>query len=388
MTTFPDAPPIGGAFKLGYAEVTPSFKFGGTLDNSKLEEKHAPRSLSEVVGQSDAIAELSDWLANPHPIAFLLHGPTGTGKSTVARIVAATFGLDKHSPDYHEITSGTQDGASVETILDSFRFAPWNGGWRVVVVEESDRMTEKASHLWLSALDHIPSKTVILFTTNDIGKFPDRFLHRCIRLQFKGDARSLKQDAQTLINSVWSKEMGTDAEPPDFNDLPDLIDRSGLLSFRNVVASLGPRLRALKRTMPAGPATVAMSTPVGPPTVPVVASKPFKMPGPKRAVVKPPTVNPGPLKRSARDTRDWNDLIARREVLEVEREDLEDECVVVYDRWDRTKQLRAEAPRGTKSTFDTILRGLDDDKCRLGSRIIEIDAELKLIRADLKRLEP
>ena len=214
MTATLDPPPIPG-FRLGYPERTPPLPFTAAIDNARLEDKHQPRALDEIVGQDDAVEAVRDWLADPCPVAFLLHGPTGTGKSTMADVIVRSVGLDRQSVDYHRIESGQQDGKAVDVVIDSFRFDPWGGGWRAVIIEEADAITASAAMLWLSALDRIPKRTVLVFTTNHIDKMPDRFLHRCRRLRFAGDAATARLAAQTLIDRVWRAELGTlDGAPP------------------------------------------------------------------------------------------------------------------------------------------------------------------------------
>ena len=64
--------------------------------------------------------------------------------------LAAELGLDENSVDFTKITSGQQDGRTIEALISTFRFLPWGGGWRVMVVEEADMITPQAAKLWLS----------------------------------------------------------------------------------------------------------------------------------------------------------------------------------------------------------------------------------------------
>ena len=69
------------------------------------------------------------------------------------------------------VKSGTQDAETVERVLKGLRYTPMCGsGWKVVVCDEADLMSPKAGQLWLSALEDLPPKSVIVFTTNQDRK--------------------------------------------------------------------------------------------------------------------------------------------------------------------------------------------------------------------------
>lgn len=107
-------------------------------------------------------------------------------------------------------------------------------------------MSAKAQALWLSALEDLPPRCVVIFTSNHPDKFQRRFLDRCEHYAFRSNADVLRQDAQSLVNAVWHAETGrTDA--PDVSSLPGVVDKNGCLSFRAVVQGLNPLLRSARR---------------------------------------------------------------------------------------------------------------------------------------------
>ncbi len=66
-----------------------------------------------------------------------------------------------------EIPSGTQDGRAVEDLLRLMHLRPMAGsGWKVVIINEADRMTPQAEVMWLDGLrsEKLPAKTVVVFT--------------------------------------------------------------------------------------------------------------------------------------------------------------------------------------------------------------------------------
>lgn len=210
-----------------------------------LAEKYRPRSLDEMVGQGCAVFRLQAFLEAPYSTAFLFEGPTGVGKTTAALCLAAELGAVEFG-GLDVIKSGSQDADAVLHALNQLRFTPMLGsGWKVLVVDEADYMSPKAAQVWLSALEDLPPRSVIIFTTNNPGKFPDRFLDRCERVAFEDDAAAHAQDAQALADRVWHGETGR-RDAPRAADLAGVADGAGRLSYRRVVRALEPLLAAAK----------------------------------------------------------------------------------------------------------------------------------------------
>ena len=229
-----------------------------------LTEKYRPRTLAELVGQGCAVFRLETFLEAPYSTAFLFTGPTGVGKTTAALCLAAELGAVEFG-GLDIIKSGAQDAEAVLAALDNLRFTPMLGsGWKVVIVDEADYMSPKAAQVWLSALEDLPPRSIIVFTTNKPDKFPDRFLDRCEHVPFESSGTTHMQDAQALVTEVWVQETGGD-DTPRVEDLAGLIDADGQISYRRVLRALEPVLTARKatrqptsssppdRTRPAGP---------------------------------------------------------------------------------------------------------------------------------------
>lgn len=231
------------AFHLTIPQAQPRLRLTGQAATpAALTEKYRPCLLAEMVGQGEAVYRLLDFLEAPHSGAFLLEGPTGVGKTTAALCLAAELGAVEFG-GLERINSGMQDAEAVEAALAGLRYTPMLGsGWKVVVVDEADYMSQKAQQLWLSALEDLPPRSVVVFTTNRADKFPDRFLDRCERLAFRADAPMLLQDAQALVDDVWRRE-GRPDSPPDVAGLEGIVDGEGRLSFRRVLRALEPMLR-------------------------------------------------------------------------------------------------------------------------------------------------
>jgi len=134
---------------------------------------------AEVVGQADAVARLraaaSDDAAMTH--AWLLTGPPGSGRSVAALAFAAALqrsgdaGLDDAA--VAEVRAGTHPDVTVvrtdkvtisidevRGLIGLAQRAPARGRWRVIVVEDADRMLERTSNVLLKAIEEPPPRTV------------------------------------------------------------------------------------------------------------------------------------------------------------------------------------------------------------------------------------
>jgi replication-associated recombination protein RarA len=257
--TVKPVPPIPG-FSLGYPETTPRLAFGADAPSPvKLSEKYRPKTLCDVFGQGSAICQLQGFIESPYPVAFLFDGPTGTGKTSTALALAAELGVDPNWSLIH-IKSGEQDGDAVTTALRTLRFCAPNAGWKMIVVDEADCITGKASNLWLSALEDLPPRSVIVFTTNHPEKFADRFLDRCERITFRAGAQELSLDAETLLRHVWRSETGRE-DHPALESLPNVVDKHGNVSFRRLISAIESALRTLPRDETPAPSPEPIATP-------------------------------------------------------------------------------------------------------------------------------
>jgi hypothetical protein len=213
---------------------------------TSLADRYRPRTLAEVVGQPWAVDQLQRFVEQPHSTAFLFEGGTGTGKTSAAMALAADLGIDVPNDELgglHQIASGEQTGESVRRVMNGLRVSPWTGsGWRMLVVNEADCMTPNAAYIWLDALENLPARCVVVFTTNHPEKLPARLRDRCERFRFEGGYLALTPYLPELIARVWKGETGRD-DAPDLDALGTIQDEDGNVSVRRVLQLLTPWVR-------------------------------------------------------------------------------------------------------------------------------------------------
>ena len=211
-----------------------------------LVEKYRPRELGDILGQPWIVSQLEAFVDSPVSTAFLFEGATGTGKTSAAMVLARALGVAVEADELGglwQIASGEQTGDTVRRAIDNLRVRPWSGsGWKVLIVNEADAMTPNAAYVWLDVLENLPSQTVVIFTTNSAAKIPARLRDRCERFAFTAGGLMMRPALQELVNKVWLAETGrTDA--PDIDDLGELADENGDMSFRRCLQRLQPLIR-------------------------------------------------------------------------------------------------------------------------------------------------
>jgi len=215
--------------------------------HQRLLEKYRPKRLDEVRGQAEAVGCLQAFLSAPTSASFLFHGPTGVGKTAAAWALAYELGCPEDEPELggvYAIPSGRQDGKAVEELLRAMRLRPLLGsGWRVAIINEVDRMTEQAEMIWLDGLEHLPPRSVVIFTTNEPEKLSDRLASRCESIEFSGSSPQLKRGMDELVRHIWKQETGRGVRrlPADLGRF-DLA--GGTISIRLALQQIAPYLRS------------------------------------------------------------------------------------------------------------------------------------------------
>lgn len=146
---------------------------------TELYKKFRPKSFKTVYGQEQACNTLDKYLERgelPHSILFT--GPSGTGKTTLARILAKKLGCSKE--DLVEMNTADFRGIdSAREVRSRIGLSPMNGTSRVWIVDECHQLTKPAQEAFLKMWEDTPEHVWFFLCTTDPQKLLPTVRNRC-----------------------------------------------------------------------------------------------------------------------------------------------------------------------------------------------------------------
>jgi len=189
-----------------------------------LYRKYRPKDFSDVVGQKVIIKTLSNSILNNKIThAYLFTGPRGTGKTSIAKILAkvvncenlveitpcnncvsCTQNNNRQNTDIIEIDAASNNGVDeIRELRDKVNLVPSFGKYKVYIIDEVHMLTTAAFNALLKTLEEPPKHIIFILATTEPHKIPATILSRCQRFDFK---KISINDIKYRINQICELE--------------------------------------------------------------------------------------------------------------------------------------------------------------------------------------
>lgn len=198
---------------------------------------HRPKKLAEVIGQDHITSTLGKALKTGQiSHAYLFTGPRGTGKTSIARILAHEVNNLPYDDEQVHLDIIEIDAASnrrideIRELKDRINIAPTSAKYKVYIIDEVHMLTREAFNALLKTLEEPPEHAIFILATTEAHKLPETIVSRTQRFSFR---------PVTLPEVVGQlKAIATREKITVDNDALELIAQHGNGSFRDSISLL------------------------------------------------------------------------------------------------------------------------------------------------------
>lgn len=178
------------------------------MENLVLYRKYRPQTFAEITGQEHVVRTITNALASGtigH--AYLFTGPRGSGKTTIARLLAKAVNchnrkgadfepcnkcsscleiMEGRSLDLIEIDAASHRGIDeIRELRDGIRFSPVKEKYKVFIIDESHQLTKEAANALLKTLEEPPGHAIFVLATTETHKMIPTIISRCQKFDFR-----------------------------------------------------------------------------------------------------------------------------------------------------------------------------------------------------------
>ena len=178
------------------------------MSNLVLYRKYRPQTFAEIIGQEHIVKTLTNAITSgiiSH--AYLFSGPRGSGKTSIARLLAKSLNcqgrkeeefepcnqcsscleiMENRSIDLIEIDAASHRGIDeMKELIEGIKFVPTKSKYKVFIIDESHQLTKESANALLKTLEEPPSHAIFILATTEIHKMISTIISRCQRFDFR-----------------------------------------------------------------------------------------------------------------------------------------------------------------------------------------------------------
>ncbi len=263
------------------------------MPNLVLYRKYRPATFGDVIGQEHVVRTVTNAIAaGEFAHSYLFAGPRGTGKTTLARLIAKSLNCENRKSGAYEpcgkcgscdeISRGVAvdiieiDAASnrgideIRQLKEGIRFSPTRGKYKVFIIDEVHMLTKEAFNALLKTLEEPPDHAVFVLATTELNKVLPTIISRSQKFELRrlrhneikerlaqlakkeGKKINLKifdiiaaradgsvRDAESMLGQILS--MGEALSIDDIRSLFGLADIQEICEFVNYIADRNPK---------------------------------------------------------------------------------------------------------------------------------------------------
>jgi DNA polymerase-3 subunit gamma/tau len=226
--------------------------------------KYRPQSFAELIGQEHVRTTLENAIAQKRIAhGYIFSGQRGTGKTTVARILARCLNCIEgpttkpcgkcasclevtagNTVDVIEIDAASNRGINeMRELRENVRYRPARDRYKIFIVDEAHQITNEAFNALLKTLEEPPEWVVFVLCTTEVHKIPTTIASRCQQFSFRS-----VDFAEVVERMEWiCKQEGIEADPEVLSVLAQMGEgsvRDSLSALDQAIACCGVKLNA------------------------------------------------------------------------------------------------------------------------------------------------